>query len=101
MAKAKPRTLIGILGIIVIGSTCLFSAPPSAVQAAAISCPAITRTLYKGVRGSDVSSLQTYFVSEKLLSPESATGYFGGFTELAVKQWQAQNNIVASGAPGT
>jgi hypothetical protein len=48
-------------------------------------CPVLTRTLTRGSRGSDVTPLQTYLISQSLLAKGSATGYFGAMTEVAVK----------------
>lgn len=65
------------------------------------SCPVLARTLVRGSRGADVASLQSYLISQSLLSSDSATGYFGPLTERAVQQWQKSRGIVSSGTPGT
>jgi peptidoglycan hydrolase-like protein with peptidoglycan-binding domain len=60
-------------------------------------CPKITRTLVRGSRGSDVTSLQQFLIARGLLSSDSLTGYFGAGTEGAVQRFQAGNGIVTSG----
>ncbi len=62
-----------------------------------VSCPNLYRALSRGSRGSDVISLQQFFIAQGLLSNDSATGFFGTLTEGAVQKWQAQNSIVANG----
>ncbi len=64
-------------------------------------CAALSRTLTRGARGEDVATLQRFLVAQGLLSPDSATGYFGAMTEAAVRQWQVKNNIVLSGDSAT
>jgi|GEM_PF-406474 len=67
----------------------------------ASQCPNISRNLFRGSRGTDVTALQRYLISANLLASDSATGYFGAITETAVKKWQAQKGIVSSGSPST
>src|SRR3989344_2605214 len=57
------------------------------------SCPNLYRALSRGSRGSDVISLQQFFIAQGLLDSDSATGFFGPLTEVAVQRWQAQNSI--------
>lgn len=70
------------------------STPQAAVQATV--CPAITRALAVGARGSDVTALQTFLKARGYFNDE-ATGYFGALTQAAVQRMQAANNIVSSG----
>ena len=63
------------------------------------SCPNLYRALSRGSRGSDVTSLQQFFITQGLLDGDSATGFFGPLTEAAVQRWQAANGIVSSGTP--
>lgn len=70
----------------------------SAAQDASASVD-IPRTLSFGSRGTDVVSLQRFLIARGLLSPDSATGYFGRATEKAVQEWQSRNGIVSSGTP--
>lgn len=59
------------------------------------------RTLSRGMRGTDVLALQKFLISQNLISADSSTGYFGGRTEAAVKEFQRKNKIVSSGTPST
>jgi peptidoglycan hydrolase-like protein with peptidoglycan-binding domain len=61
----------------------------------------ITKNLAFGSRGADVLSLQKYFIGIQLLTADSATGYFGKFTQAAVQSYQRSRNIVSSGTPAT
>jgi peptidoglycan hydrolase-like protein with peptidoglycan-binding domain len=45
--------------------------------------------------------LQSYLISESLLPPRSATGYFGTLTEKAVQAWQKKYGVVTGGTPET
>jgi PKD repeat protein len=46
--------------------------------------------------------LQQFLAQDPSIYPEGTTsGYFGALTEKAVQRWQAKNNIVSSGTPGT
>ena len=60
-------------------------------------CPNLLRTLSRGSRGSDVISLQQFLIAQGFLSSDSATGFFGSMTEVAVQRWQAGNSIVSNG----
>lgn len=64
---------------------------------AVVGCPNITRTLLFGMRGSDVTELQNYLISENLLSADSASGFFGALTEAAVQAWQSAQAIMTEG----
>lgn len=55
--------------------------------------------LRRGAQEGDVWQLQQYLHQLGLLSVEP-TGYFGSMTEAAVRQFQAQNNLVADGSVG-
>ena len=65
------------------------------------SCPNLSRNLSRGMKGSDVTSLQQFLISQKLLASDSATGFFGSMTENAIKQFQSKNGIASSGTPNT
>jgi hypothetical protein len=64
-------------------------------------CPAITRLLQFGMTGADVSGLQSFLITEGLLTNDSATGFFGKLTEAAVQAWQKTKEIVTEGDPAT
>ena len=56
-----------------------------------------TRALSVGVKGDDVTCLQTYLTSTGHFTYSGAKGYFGGITKSAVAAWQAANGV----APAT
>jgi peptidoglycan hydrolase-like protein with peptidoglycan-binding domain len=60
----------------------------------------ITRVLFKGTRGTDVSLLQAYLIAKSLLPKDSVTGYFGPLTEAAVKKLQASWQLEPVGSVG-
>ena len=62
----------------------------------ALSCSDIKHSLALGSSGAEVSALQQFLINEDLLSDTASTGFFGKITQKAVRQWQIQNNIVAS-----
>ena len=66
----------------------------------ALACT-FARTLYRGLKGDDVSCLQKLLIQENLLSVDSATGFYGALTEAAVQKYQAAHGIVSSGTPET
>ncbi len=59
-----------------------------------------TRTLIKGMSGSDVTALQKFLVGQKFLAPQWATSYFGENTEAAVKKFQTARKVAAAGVVG-
>lgn len=63
------------------------------------SCFLISRTLYRGMTGNDVSRLQTFLIDQGFLGAGNATGFFGSLTEAAVQAWQSARNIVSYGSP--
>jgi len=77
------------------------SAPAGAVLGASTVCPNLTRNLSLGSRGTDVQQLQQFLISQKLLAPDSATGYFGKLTQVAVQKWQCKNMNICSGSPSS
>lgn len=56
-----------------------------------------TRSLFLGMRGDDVTTLQKQLIEDGLLAADTATGFFGPLTQAAVQRWQVANNIVSSG----
>jgi hypothetical protein len=82
----------------------LFVASAAFAQVAAPSptgstCPALTRTLGYGTRGSDVYALQTFLIGQAMLAPGNNTGFFGFNTQSAVQNWQRTYSIVSNGSP--
>ena len=56
------------------------------------------RSLYLGLSGSDVVSLQQALITKGYLAPGSATGYFGAKTNAALKKFQCDQNIICTGS---
>ena len=52
-----------------------------------------TRALTVGVRGDDVTCLQTYLTSTGHFTYSGAKGYFGNITKTATAAWQAANGV--------
>lgn len=62
---------------------------------------AIERTLRVGVRGADVTALQTFLAADPTLYPQGlVTGYFGFLTKSAVSNFQSRNGLTADGIIG-
>lgn len=61
----------------------------------------LSRTLRLGSRGSDVTTLQNYLITQGYLTSGSATGFYGPLTQAAVQKYQSQKGIVSSGTPAT
>lgn len=68
---------------------------PSQQQTGA--APAITKNLYRGVRGNDVITLQKLLVVKGYLAADSVTGTFGNLTFGALKQYQCALSIICAG----
>ncbi len=64
------------------------------------NCVELSRTLSRGDSGEDVVDLQNFLISERLLEPGNASGFFGTLTETAVKQWQNTHGIEPLGITG-
>lgn len=69
--------------------------------ASSTPCAVPARALMRGMRSEDVKMLQERLSEDGYLSQDNATGFFGSTTQAAVKQWQADHGIVASGTPET
>lgn len=62
---------------------------------------ASARSLYLGLSGSDVRTVQNDLVSIGYLTAKNATGYFGQLTEAAIKKFQCDHNVICSGSSNT
>lgn len=71
------------------------------ISTPARGCPALLRTLERGSKGDDVAQLQEYLASQKLLTGDSITGFFGPLTETALQRWQSMFGIVKTGSPAS
>jgi len=65
----------------------------------ALVCPNLTRTLSRGMKGTDVTQLQTFLISQNHLASGNNTGFYGALTEKAVQAFQKKHAVVSSGAP--
>ena len=75
--------------------------PSSVSTPSMFACPLFTRSLGMGSRGDDVFTLQQFLIGQKLLTADSATGFFGAMTQAAVQNWQSSRGVVTSGDPST
>lgn len=65
------------------------------------SADTLTRELSLGMRGSDVSALQTFLASDTTIYPQGlVTGYYGFLTKAAVSNFQSRNGISSVGRVG-
>lgn len=78
-------------------TTASTSVSKQASPAAPRACAHIARTLSFGARGDDVKELQMFLVGTGDLASDSATGYFGALTRVAVRAYQAREGIVSDG----
>jgi len=80
-------TMIALMAIVVLSPTAF--------------AETLSRQLQVGIRGNDVSSLQTFLASDRTLYPQGlVTGYFGFLTKSAVANFQSRNNLAADGIVG-
>jgi len=66
-----------------------------------IECPTISRNLWYGTKGQDVSLVQQFLRSVGTYTYPIITGYYGSATLQAVQNWQARVGIVNYGSPYT
>lgn len=94
----EPTIILGPQGPITV-----LSAPTSSssVSPSPSATPSLTTTLYLGLRGTAVTTLQNILIAQGDLGANYATGYFGALTQKAVQQFQCAENIVCSGSPWT
>lgn len=59
----------------------------------------LVRNLFRGLKGEDVRTLQTFLVNQGYTTQDNITGFFGPITEATVKKFQKANSIVSSGTP--
>lgn len=65
------------------------------------SAATLYRQLELGMRGDDVSALQTFLARDNTIYPQGlVTGYFGSLTKSAVSNFQARNGISTVGRVG-
>ncbi len=73
------------------------SAPAASPGRTGVVCPVFNLTLSRGMTGDAVMALQKFLIGRGFLTADSATGFFGPITESAVRNLQAQQDIVSSG----
>lgn len=78
---------IRLAAIVVLIASALILMPSSA----------FARSLYIGLSGSDVKTLQQTLISQSFLADGYDTGYFGPLTQTAVQKFQCAQQIVCSG----
>jgi peptidoglycan hydrolase-like protein with peptidoglycan-binding domain len=93
LSKTNTRFLLG-LGLVAVAA--LVISVPSFVKAETLN-----RQLELGMRGTDVSAVQTFLAKDTTLYPQGlVTGYFGFLTKAAVANFQSRNGIPAVGRIG-
>ena len=55
---------------------------------------AVERSLFLGLSGNDVRTLQNELIKKGYLTSGNATGYFGPLTEAGVKKFQCDRKII-------
>lgn len=98
----KRSLLIFASLVLVTAPSMVFAHEDSVIQQSSASAPSagchFDRELERGLRGSDVSCLQSYLKSEGFMSKYvQSTGYYGALTEAAVKKWQSAQAHMVSG----
>jgi len=68
-------------------------ASPSSPSTSNLELSTLSTPLSRGSTGSEVTKLQTFLISQNLLTPSQATGYFGPATEKAVRTFQVNQQI--------
>ncbi|MEQ1561446.1 MAG: peptidoglycan-binding protein [Nitrospira sp.] len=89
----KTRTLT--LAVVGVASLLMFGLALTA------SAATLTRQLELGMRGADVSDLQTFLAQDNTIYPQGlVTGFFGTLTQSAVSNFQSRNGIATVGRVG-
>jgi peptidoglycan hydrolase-like protein with peptidoglycan-binding domain len=92
-------SIVGVIGLLT-ATYCAGIPVKAATQNAATAPLTITRNLSLGSSGSDVLSLQETLKSQGFYTYPSITGYYGSYTEAAVKAYQSAHGIEAVGSTG-
>lgn len=66
---------------------------------AAQNCPTLSRNLYLGERGADVSDLQSFLTQTGDYTYDELTAYYGPATAAAVQKYQCREMSICSGSP--
>lgn len=78
------------------GAKCLAYFDSTGTTGTPVFCRYPNMNLRRGMGGEAVSALQQFLQDEGFLQ-STATGYYGGMTETAVREWQAKNGLVSDG----
>lgn len=97
---AQIQQLQAILAMLKGGSA-VVSLPPQTKATVTYNgkCPVLSRALFRGMSGSDVTALQK-FLAKEYTNFTMITGFYGAVTEAAVKQWQKEHGIAQTGGAG-
>ncbi len=83
-----------------IAATCALSLV-AIITPSLASAASLTRQLQLGMKGADVSTLQSFLAVDNTIYPQGlVTGYFGGLTKSAVSNFQSRNNLATVGRVG-
>lgn len=96
-----PKTIARIKSLDLGTVTTTSTTPPVSPTVTSSTACSFSRSLFRGISGSDVSCLQRFLIARNLLTADSATGYFGKLTEIAVQRFQTEKGIVSSGTPAS
>ncbi len=77
--------------------------PREVIQCGSVTCPALTRTLSRGMADpegvlGEIAQMQCFLAREGTLNPALVNGAFGPSTERALLQYQARVGIAQTGA---
>lgn len=86
-----------VVSCLVLG---LIGASITHAQTTLAACNLLTRTMYYGMSGTDVSNVQRFLIGTGHLRGIAATGYFGVLTRDAVTAYQISRGISAVGSVG-
>ncbi len=92
--------LVSLMPVVSSAQTLNVQSTSGDQQKAGVACPTITQYLTTGSRSAQVITLKKYLASQGLLSGVSNTNYFGPSTATALRTWQKQKGIDATGATG-
>ncbi len=94
--KTSFKKLVQFIGASLVIATLAVVILPSVTYA-----DTLYRQLQTGMRGADVSSVQTFLAQDPTMYPQGlVTGYFGFLTKSAVANFQSRNGIPAVGRIG-
>jgi hypothetical protein len=99
--QVSSRNVSGIIAMSKVSNIATKCSSAVSVQAGQCTPPHFYRTIWSGLRGSDVSELQRYLKTQGFYTYPEITGYYGPATLLAVQDFQRAKSIVSYGTPST